>query len=275
MSEEREVRLVGPHERRQDMTEGILGRLAVLTAALLATIAVLVVGAGSASAAVIYNNQNTVPTVGAKTEDTFSEAFVGAGNTSIGGLVEFAGTQRRLKSLTTEVDSFRCEEGVYFFENCRSRAGKKFKYTITAKIYEATGTLERGALVGQTTATVKVPYRPTTNVSCPRTSEGKGFGANCDIGGVLATIEFKHFTNVLLPSKAIIELTTPTPDDDVNVGLEGAFKEYDVATEEYVGIPGSGSPEVGSDPLPSDLFLNGLSNEGWEGYLPVFKVIAK
>ncbi len=255
------------------------GAVAILIAA-----GCMAIGASAASALeIIYDNQNTVPTVGAKTEDTYSQAFNGVEGASIGGMVEFAGTERKLTSLTAELDSFRCQAGRYFEADCVSHPGKKFTYTMILRVYEVTEGLERGAQIGEQTATVKLPFRPSTNASCPSTGEGKGFGPNCDVGGVLAHIKFKNFKQIItLPNRAIFELTTPAPDDEVNVGLEGAYKEYDVEREEYVAIPGSGAPEVGSEPLAKEAFIDGLASSsfegfpsGFEGFQPVFKVIAK
>jgi hypothetical protein len=105
------------------METGMIGRIpkraAKLAVALLAATALMAVAAGAASAAseVVYNNLNTVaPLVNGKTnEDTLSASST---YFPVGGMVEFANTDRGLRTLTTEVDSFTCEYGVYSLENC-------------------------------------------------------------------------------------------------------------------------------------------------------------
>jgi hypothetical protein len=135
-----------------------------------------------------------------------------------------------------------------------------------------------GALLASSTQTFKIHYRPTTNVSCPSTPEGKGFGANCDVGGLLATIKFKKFTPaVLLPAQAIIEITNTVGDsasDYVNVGLQESEGGY--VEGKWVNVPAAdgGVPAVGSDPLLTAIFYNGIVNESWEGGQPVFEVTA-
>jgi len=255
----------------------------VVVAILIATGCSAIAASAASALEIIYDNQNTVPTIGARTEDTFSQPFEGAENPSIGGIVEFSGTERKLTSLTAELDSSRCQEGNYAEDTCTTHPGKKFEYTMTLKVYAVTGVLERGALLGGQTVTAKLPYRPSTNPSCPSTPEGKGFGSNCDVGGVLSHIKFKNFKQIImLPSQVIIELTVPESGEEVNVGLEGAYKEYDVESGEYVGVPGLGAPETGSEPLANEVFVNGVASSyfkgfasGFEGYQPVFKVIAK
>ena len=251
------------------------GKLAV---AILATTVLVAVGAGGASAAeVIYNNMNTVPATvnGSPNLDTFSEGFECCGNKSIGGEIQTAGAARTIKSLAVQVDSFKCEEGVYYFENCRTSRNKKFSQTFTVKVYEVTGANRRGTPLAEATTTAKIPYRPTTNVSCPATGEGKGFGPNCDVGGYLATVKFKRLPYNVLPhsGRALVEFET-TPEGDVNIGLEESYKEY--TGGEYIGEPGSGAPTVGSEPDPSALFRNGVAvSPGYEGAQPVMEVIAK
>jgi hypothetical protein len=251
--------------------------------AVIAYLAICVGTAGAAPARAVYNNLNTVPATvnGKPNEDTFS---LDSENFPFGGMVEFTHRPGVIKSLTTQVDSFTCEHGLYSLENCYTgRPTKKFSYVLTARIYEVDPNNQPGALVASSTQKFKLPYRPTTNVSCPKTAEGKGFGPNCDVGGYLATVTFKRFTPAaVLPEKAIILITSTAGDsasDIVNVGVQSSYKEYNEAlTEPFVAEPplNEGKPEVGGDPLPEDAFLKGALNEGgWAGFQPVFEVTAK
>jgi len=241
---------------------------------LLAACALAVTATSAMAREVIYNNENTVAKIKFGTEDTYSQGYECCGVTSAGALVKFGNTERSLKTVTAEVDSFKCEYGVYYFENCRSKVGKKYPFELTVKIYELKGTEERGALLGEQTRLFKIPDRPTTNVSCPKTGEGKGFGTNCDVGGFLTSVEFKAFSGITLPEEAIVEISSPTANGYVNLGQEEAYKEFDVSTQEYIGVPGSGTPEVGSNPLSSDMFQNGLPVGGFHLAQPVFKIEA-
>ncbi len=264
---------------------GMIPRTAALGAAALLAAAIAAVGAATASASppvVVYNNLNTVAVLvnGHANEDTYSldyEYF------PMGGLVEFSKRPGVLKSLTTEIDSFTCEHGLYYLENCYTlHESKKFSYELTADIYEVGPSNEPvGPPIATATQKFKVPYRPTTNVSCPATSEGKGFGGNCDVGGYLAEIKFSKFArHVVLPEKAAIVITNTAGDsasDIVNVGLQASYKEYN--NGEFVAEPAAdgGVPAVGADPLPNDIFVRGALNEeagGWEGFQPVFEVTA-
>jgi hypothetical protein len=248
---------------------------------------IVTVGVSGASAApeVAYDNLNTVPAmVNAKPdEDTYSqdyEGFAGAG--MFGGQVETVNTNSRLlRSLTTQVDVFACEHGEYQLENCFTLHEKrKFTQEWTAKIYEVGAGEELGALVATGTTTARLRYRPTTNVTCPATSEGKGFGANCDVGGFLQTIAFKKFTQVKpLPTRAIVLLTNgceACSGKIVNVGLQTAYKEF--AGGQFVAEPPAdgGTPAVGADPLPESIYYNSkYEASGWKEFQPVFKIEVK
>ncbi len=258
------------------------GPAKVLAAMLLAS-ASLAVGAGTANAgtAVVYDNFNTVASEvkGHPNEDTYSydsEYF------PFGGMVEFSRRPGKLKSLTTQVDSFTCEHGVYSLENCLTlHPTKKFSYEMTASIYEVGPHNEAlGSPIATSTERFKIPYRPSTIVSCPATEEGRGFGVNCDVGGYLATIKFKRFTPaaVVLPERAIILIASAagnSPSDIVNVGVQASYKEY---KGEFIEEPAldEGVPALGADPLPEALFLKGVLEESpeFKGFQPVFEVIA-
>ncbi len=264
------------------MTEWISGRLARLAAPIVVVLGCLAMSAGaSASSEVAYNNLNTVPATvnGLPNEDTYSldyEYF------EFGGQVELANTVGHVaKSLTTQLDNFTCEYGIYSLENCYTlKPKKRMSMQWTANIYAVGPGDSVGTLLTSSTATFKLHYRPTTNVSCPATSEGKGFGANCDVGGLLQTVTFKHFSPAaVLPSKVIILLKNACGGCEgkpVNVGLQASFKEY--SGGKFIEEPAAngGVPAVGSDPLPEDVYLAGaLNTEEWAGYQPVFQLVVR
>ncbi len=261
------------------MKESIRARLALPVALLLAVTAGAVFAAGAGAANVVaYNNLNTVPATvnGQPNEDTYSLDYE---NFPTGGMVELAaGTSGHAKSLTTQLDNFTCQVGVYSLENCYTpKPNKKMTMTWTASIYEVGAGNNVGAQLASSTETFKLRYRPTTNVSCPATSEGKGFGANCDVGGLLQTVTFKHFTSTApLPAKVIILLSNSCgacEGKPVNVGLQSSYKEYKGG--EFIAEPpaNGGVPAVGADPLPEDAYIGGKLNEGgWQGFQPVFSL---
>ncbi len=278
------------------MSKQVLTRLAVACASLLVCGATVAAGSASATPEVAYNNLNTVPSMvnGKANEDTYSqdyEAF--SAGKLFGGQVETAITNSRvLKSVTTQLDVFACEHGEYQLENCYTlKPTKKFSQEWTVSIYAVGAGEEPGALVATGNTVAKLHYRPTTNTSCPATVEGKGFGSNCDVGGLEQTIVFKKFTQSKpLPTKVIVLLTNKCEACSgkvVNVGLQTSYKEYSLAlaaaepTNPYAGFvgeppAGSGIPAVGSDPLPQSIYYNSkYEATGWAEDQPVFKIEVK
>jgi hypothetical protein len=271
------------------MSKQLPRRLAVACASVLACAATVAVGSASASTEVAYNNLNTVPSTvnGKPNEDTYSIPYFDGFNagTGWGGQVQTAGTDSRvLKSITTQLDVFACERGEYQLENCYTiKPNKKFTQEWNVSVYEVGAGEEPGALVASGSTLAKLHYRPTTNVSCPATSEGKGFGSNCDVGGLLQTIGFKHFAQSKpLPPKAIVLLTNKCDacaGKSVNVGTFTSYKEYNpLLLEPFVAEPpaNGGVPAVGSDPLPNSAYaFNKFEATGWGEYQPVFEIEVK
>jgi hypothetical protein len=261
------------------MSEWISARLAKLAAPMLVAVGCLVMATGASASEVAYNNLNTVPATvnGQPNEDTYSLDYE---NFEVGGQVGLASTAGHVaKSLTTQLDNFTCEHGVYTLENCYTlKPNKKMSQSWIANIYSVGAGNSVGTLLSSSTATFKLHYRPTTNVSCPATSEGKGFGANCDVGGVLQTVTFKHFSPAAtLPSQVIILLKSSCGGSCggqvVNAGLQASFKEYSGGNFVEEPAANGGVPAVGSDPLPEDIYTNATLNAGgWEGYQPVFEL---
>ncbi len=265
------------------MIERIGSRLAALCAVCLVAIGVLAFAASAASAhtEVVYSNFNVVPSVvnGHPNTDTYS-AYINY--FPFGGLVEFKPTALSLKSVIVQVDSFSCETGEYQYENCRTpKENKKFKEKLTASVYAVGKENEpEPTPLATSTEEFKLPYRPSTNITCPMTEEGKGYGPNCDVGGILATVTFKHFTpEVALPEKAIVLISAPSRSEweahPVNVGLETSFKAFEAG--KFVEEPpeNGGKPEWGSDPLPEDAYVVGKVESGWANYQPIIEVTGK
>ncbi len=266
------------------MIERIGSPLARLCAVCLVAIGALAIATSAASAAkeVVYNNFNTVPAEvnGHPNTDTYS-AYINY--MPFGGMVEFEHSHDSLKSIAAQVDSFSCELGEYQYEDCYTpRENKKFKLKLTASVYKIGNDNEPEATPFATsTEEFKLPYRPTTDVHCPATEEGKGYGPNCDVGGILATVTFKHFTpeQSALPERAIVLITSPSRSEwethPVNIGLETSFKAFEAG--KFVEEPpaNSGKPEIGSDPLPEDAYVAGKLETGWGNYQPILKGTAK
>ena len=254
-------------------------RLATVAVAIgLCALTMSVAAAGAAPAKVVYNDLNTVAVTvnGHFNEDTYSAAPF---EFPYGGMVEFTHRPGVLKGLTAQVDSFTCEHGTYNLENCyTAHPSKKFSYELTASVYEVGAGNEPGDLVATSTEKFKIPYRPTTDVDCPATPEGKGFGVNCDVGGYLATVKFKKFSPVVLPERAIVLITNTGSDresDVVNVGVQTSYKEWDGTFVEASAIDG-GVPSIGADPLPEGAYIRGKLVEGGQaGFQPVFEILAK
>jgi hypothetical protein len=260
-----------------------LGKLVLAFSAMLAFAAVSAAAAGATEVA--YNNLNTVQSKvnGKPNEDTYSQDYEGFESGKLfGGQIETVITNSRVvKSLTTQVDVFACEHGEYQLENCyTTKPNKTFAQTWTASIYEVGAGNEPGALIATAQTSAKLHYRPTTNVTCPATNEGKGFGANCDVGGYLQTVTFKKFTvSKPLPIKAIVLLTNGCEacgGKVVNVGLQTSYKEFSGGN--FVSEPpaNSGTPAVGSDPLPESVYFNSkYEATGWAEFQPVFELVLR
>jgi hypothetical protein len=265
------------------MTGRIPARSAKLAAGLFAVMAIVAVGAGTASATVIYNNVPK-PMPG----NLVSQAFEATQTSEFGGQVEFAGTARKSPTVVVAMSSWACQN-LQGGASCVTPKRASFVWPITLNVYEVGAGNEPGSKLASVTQNVAVPYRPSANKRCPVTPEGVvGWSNNCWSGKAF-TVKFT-LPAIELPSTAILSIAYNTTDygytpthtadvgeDSLNVGLTEAGEPF---------VP------IGSAPLADDAYINSVTagnycaneaavgtfalSEGcWTGYQPSFKVSAK
>jgi hypothetical protein len=260
-----------------DMPGRIPARAAKLAGALLAATAAAALAAGTADAALIYNNQPTP-----KPKNLSSIGFEATSTSEFGGQVEFAGTNRTSPTVSVLMSSWACQN-LQGGAACATTPHSSFSWPITLNVYDVGPENSVGALISSTTESVNVPFRPSAGKHCPVNPEGDvGYGSQCYHG--LAFKANFSLAGVTLPSKAIISVAYNTsdygyaPTHEANVG------------EDSLNVALSGTPSVGTDPLPEDAYINstyeaeygGLGTPGtfsiageWAEYQPVFKIQAK
>jgi len=275
------------------MNQRIIARIASSTLTLAAAVAAVAPGATAATTSqVAYDNFNTVPKTvnGHRDESTLSAPSMFL---PFGGVVEVAATSNRvIGTLATQVDNFVCEHGDRLTDTCLTAnpKTKAMAYGLEARIYGAGPQGEPvGSPVATSTETFKLTYRPSTNPSCPATSQlpghpNKGFGVNCDIGGVLETVTFRHFTpSVAMPAKAVVEITNAPTDPPattviIGVGTQTAYKGWSpeplLEGGTFLTEPprNGGVPAIGHDPNPTEAISEGILVGEYTGLQPVFKV---
>jgi hypothetical protein len=262
------------------MTGRIPARAAKLAAAFLAATAVSAMAAGTAGAAeVVYNNIESSPVAPA----VVSLGFEATSTSQFGGAVEFGATARRNPSVTVVMDSWACEVGHWSKYTCKTEPGKTYAMPITISINAVGPGNTVGALIATGTKTYKLPYRPSANLTkCTGSHLGAWFskGECWSSKAAKITMPFKG----TLPSQAIITVAYNTSDygavpyghsNPCNSTEAGCFYDsLNVGVQEGFEHPAGTAPSPGAYPLPTEAFVNGSVEGGWEGFQPLFEVKA-
>lgn len=282
------------------MSERILGRAAKLAAAFLVATAVLAITAGAASATITYtpiykNILSPLP------GNVPSQAFEATSTSEFGGQVAVSGASKDNTKVSVAMSSWACQSGNAVDGNCVKLNTETFPEPVTLKIYLAEADGSVGPKIAQVTQTFHMPYRPTTSAMCRAKGEKEqeedpalhneetalgGWGTQC-FHGKLFKITFA-LKGVYLSNEnnVIISASYNTSDYGAQpTGCTGANAcPYDSLN---VGV--TGTPTVGSLPLPNDAYLSSLwggaycpSNQStgpfrldpgcWTGYQPEFEV---
>jgi hypothetical protein len=197
-------------------------------------------------------------------------AFESYSTAEFGGEVQFAGTDRKDPTVTFVLASYACQKGRA--ASCRTNPGASFSWPLTLEVYQAGAGASIGSLITRVTRKFNIPYRPSARAACPDEGWTQGFGAECSF----AAIDKVSFTlaGTTLPSSAVLGLGFDTRDYGANPrkrsgpsDLLGTVVDADyVCTVRTRGsglcLPGgyrnvaATPPRVGSDPLPSQVFID-------------------
>jgi hypothetical protein len=199
-----------------------------------------------------------------------SVAFESYSTAEFGGEVQFAGTARKNPTVTFVLASYACQNGRA--ASCRTNPGASFSWPLTLEVYQAGAGASVGSLITRVTRKFNIPYRPSARAGCPDEGWTQGFGAECSFAAI-DKVSFP-LAGTTLPSSAVLGLAFDTRDYGGNPRKRGG--PYDllgtVVDADYVCtvhkrgsglcLPGgyrnlhAKPPSVGSNPLPSQVFIN-------------------
>lgn len=262
------------------------GRISKLAVAILVVTALVAVAAGTASAAVIYNNiPNPFP------GNVASQAFEATSTSEFGGQVTFAGTARKNPTVTVVMSSWACQSGSA--PTCETNLNETFNWPVTLNVYKVGAGNSVGTKIASDTKTFVMPYRPSANKKCPGTGAEQGWGPSCFHGKAFKIVFEPQGP---LPAQAIISVAYNTSDygatpqrpkfcnsnggcpyDSLNVGL----REEGVEPGVVVGSNLSGSAYLSS--TWTGAYCDGgaggtgtfrLDAGCWAPYQPAFEVKA-
>lgn len=168
--------------------------------------ALLTLAAVATNAQVVYDSTvsplpGNIPSVGA-------EAY---SFTELGDEVTFAGTSRRLNTVTITMSSWGCQAGHWYDATCVTAPGATFSIPITLKIYNPGLNNTAGSVVTTRTQTFNIPYRPSSDTAnCTGGRWYQASTATC-FNGMAANITFDFTSmNVTLPNTAVFGVSYNT-----------------------------------------------------------------
>jgi hypothetical protein len=230
--------------------------------AALALAALTLVGsaaAGGTKASSIYNS--TVPNgPPANVPSLGPEAYA---FNQLGNAVNFAGSARKLTSVTVGMSSWACYSGAWYSGDCSTPNGATFPQAITFNIYNSTG----AALLASSTQTFSIPYRPSASPKC---GDGRWYspGLKTCFNGFYNEVTF-NFSGVTLPDQIVYGITYNTRDYGPSpTGVAGPSDSLNIAL-----VTGPSDVTAGTDTTPGTLWEEHsgstfASTTEWAPYVP-------
>jgi hypothetical protein len=187
-----------------------------------------------------------------------------------GNLIQFSGSPARLlQNVSVTMDSWACQSGNWTDNPiCTTTPGSSFTEPITFNLYNVGPSDSVGSLITSVTQTFTIPYRPSTDPSCPlSTDDGSPspgdqedfmYNGVCS-HGLPVNVTF-NLGDTVVPDQAIWSVAYNTSD-------YGAHPYGDAtachATNEgcgydslNLGLTVASGPSVGLDPVPGTIYWN-------------------
>ena len=251
----------------------VFRRSTTVTSAALLALGIGLVSPGAASAALppvtastagsVYDNI-PVPTPG----NLSSEAFEAQSASEFGSAVTMTSLSVANPVVTVLMSSWGCESGNWFNGNCATTPGATFSEPITLNIRAigpATAGSAPGGLLLTQTSTFNIPYRPSADPThCTGADAGKWYSAadgKC-YNGFATPITF-HLTGHLFTNTVVVSVAYNTTHYGYSPYGEGTacYASDGGCGYDSLNVALSSPPSVGSDPRPSDAYLN----SSWPG----------
>ena len=216
------------------------------------------------------------------------------------GLV-FTRSSSTLKKVAVVMNSWGCQSGHWYSDDCATTRGATFPVPITLNVYAVnsppSGPPGVGQLLATQTNTYQIPYRPSKNDAlCTGQDAGKFVGPIdkiCD-NGFSSVIWFNFLSqSIALPAQAIVTVTFNTSDAGYNpIGQNTTcFTSSGGCGYDSLNVSADGNGGfVGSNLDPNGVFVNFgdpgfycsgsgsgliLDTPCWTGYHPEIAVFAR
>ena len=223
----------------------VLALLGLVSAVVTAT------ASGAGSELVVYSSivspaPGNLPSAGAQA----------SGFRELGDEVTFNQPVAALSSVTVQMSSWTCQQGIFYNNDCLTSPGATFAWPITLHIYAAGPNGTAGPLLQSRTQTFSVPYRPSTSPLC---ANGGWHSSTGCVNGFLAPITFDlSGQRIPLPRTVIYGISYNTTSYGPNPIGTGASCLATEAGCPYDGlnIGFSSSVTTGSKPYPGTVVQN-------------------
>jgi hypothetical protein len=198
-----------------------------------------------------------------------------------GNLVQFSSSPARLLTgVSVTMDSWGCQSGNWYDNPiCSTTPGSTFSEPITFNLYNVGPSNAVGSLITTVTQTFNIPYRPSTDPSCPlSTADGSAppgdmeefmYNGVCS-HGLPVNVTF-NLGDVVVPDEAIWSVAyntsdygaapynPPNPPNPPTYPACHATSEGCGYDSLNVGLTVANGPSVGTDPLPGTVYWSTLT----------------
>jgi len=207
------------------------------------------------------------------------------GMQEFGQRLQLDGTARIVSSITVGFSSWTCENWATS-DPCATTPGTSYTLPVTVKLHEVGPDGTAGAVVGETTQTITIPFRPSPTGDCTNPKQfSLDDGVTCT-SGLAFTADFAFPSHPTVPGDLIVGVVYSTqtygpnptgaksPANSFNVGLEGVVSTGAVADSDHSVYVNSNNKkwytadETGND--IEDSWVNTFhAGAHWDPYSPI------